>query len=425
MRRPIHKAEARRLVAGVGTVVALALIGAVGFITQTGGSLPAVRYTYVKAKFESVGTLTEGKPVAEHGIHVGVVSDIEFVDGSALVTLRLDGDKDVYKDASLSIANASALGKKYVSFESGTAAAGPLGDAVLDESHTKRAAVVEDIFTAFDPRTQRAARGTIYELSGISGHSNDLHSFLSTAPSLLADFETIAGALTTPRAELPGTISSAQRIVGRFKGSEPELARLLQNAEDTVGALSVDQAQPLSDSVAMLPSTLTDAKKALDDLRTPLADTDVALAKLQPGARALGQSTPALRAFLRGAVDPLEQVPGVSEEALPAVVDLTRTLKNARPLVEPLALAIANLETTLTQFSPYAGDAGRFFSQHDLLSGTIDGDEGKHYFAAALTGVGLFSVNGLPDPLYNPEYYPCPGTAWNHATVTNCKGGAR
>jgi phospholipid/cholesterol/gamma-HCH transport system substrate-binding protein len=198
----------------------------------------------------------------------------------------------------------------------------------------------------------------------------------------------------------------------------------MNNADATLRAVGVHRVEPLKRVVGELPATLPAAKDALDSLHAPLATTRVALKDLRPGAVALGQATPNLRGFLRDSRAPLKKVPAVSTKATAVEVDLTKTLRDARPLLAPLDSAVRSLDQLLYAFAPYAGDAGRFFSQHDLLSGTLGSDD-RHYFAAALTAVGLSSVAGLPDPLYRSEPYPCPGTAWNHATVTDCSGGAR
>jgi phospholipid/cholesterol/gamma-HCH transport system substrate-binding protein len=113
-------------------------------------------------------------------------------------------------------------------------------------------------------------------------------------------------------------------------------------------------------------------------------------------------------------------VPDVSAVADPAVKNLVQPLRDAQPLVPQVGAALSDAQTLLFGLSPYAADAGMFFSHHDLLSGTLG--PGKHYFAAMLTAAGLWSVNGLPDPTWVSEPYPDPGTSQNTSTVT---GGQR
>jgi phospholipid/cholesterol/gamma-HCH transport system substrate-binding protein len=418
---PVHRDEARKFLFGIGTLVLLVVVALVGGIVQSGGALPAKRYTYVKASFADVGILKAGKEVKTGGVRIGTVSDIDYVDGIAVATLRLDGRQDVYADATAKIGNVSALGKKFVELDPGTPGAGDLDDKGIALGQTKESTSLEDVLSALNPQTRKALQGALGELStGLAGHGGDLNAVLARSPELLADLETVAAALSSDSSDLDGTLASADRLVTRFSGRQEQVRALLRNADGTMSALAVDEGRPLQETIKELSPTLIKARSALDALDAPLKDGHVALRELKPGAVALGRSTPTLRAVLRDAVDPLEKVPPIGRSADPALKDLTTTLADARPLVQPVTSAVDSLDQLLFPFAPYAGDAGRFFSQHDLLSGTLGSDD-QHYFAAMLTGVGLFSVDGLPDPLYRSEPYPEPGTAWNHATVTDVR----
>ena len=424
----IHRDDARRMLYGVATLVGAVVVGAVGAIVQTGGTLPGKDYTFVAADFSDVGVLKAGKEVKQGGVRIGQVSAIDYVDGHARVTLRLDGNREVYKDATATVANISALGKKYVAFYPGTQDSGELGSAVLPEAQTSSYGSLEDVFSALDAPTRRHLQASLKQLGpGLAGHGADVQALLKAAPTLLDDVRKVTDAVASPEADVPGLVSSADTLVSRFRGREDQLAALMRNADKTMAGLGVDHGQPLNDTLAALPGALDEARAALDVLEKPVTDARVAVHDLRPGAAALGRSTPQLRAFLVDARTPLDQVPAVSGQAAPVLEDLTGTIADARPLVAQLQPAVESLRSLLNAFAPYAGDAGRFFSQHDLLSGTLQGTDDKHYFAALLTGPGAFSLAGVPDPLYRREVYPIPGTAWNHATVTDTRtsGGGR
>jgi len=414
-RRPVHRDEARKFVWGVVTIALAAIVFTIGGIVQTGGPVPVKSYTYVKAAFHDVGILKSGKAVKENGLRIGQVSAIEYKDGLAQVTLRLDGDRKVYSDAVATVSNVSALGKKYVDLDPGTPAAGELGDAVLPADRNGDSQSLEDALSALDPKTRTALRSSLDELGGVAGHGQDLHDVLKNAPDLLADVRTVTGAVSD--SELPGLLASADTLAGRFVGRESQIEGLIRNADKTMAALATDDGHPLAATVRQLPSTLREAKAALDALNSPLTDARVALTDLRPGGVALGRSSEDLRGFLRDSVGPLGKVPGVGKLAAPAVDNLTDTLADARPLLPTVTSSVNSLAQLLGDFAPYAGDAGHFVAQNDLLSGTLGSDD-KHYFAAMLTGLGLFSLAGAPDPLATNEWYPAPGTAWNHSTIT-------
>lgn len=423
--RPIHRDQARKVLIGTGTLLAFIAVGWVGAIVQTGGALPGRSYTYVTAMFTSVGTLDKGKPVKQDGLQIGQVSGIKYLNGQAAVTLRLDGSRKVYKNASAAVDNSSALGKKYVAFEPGTAAAGDLGSQPISAARTTAATSLEDILSFLDPKTRASLQTALNNLGqGTVGQSDNLHALLTGSPQLLNDISTLTQVLAQPNTQLPALLQSADQLAHRFDGRQAQIAALMENAAQTLKSVATDKGAPLEQTVAQLPAALTSAKSALDALYAPLGDAQSAVQVLRPGAAALGAATPNLRAFLRDSTGVLARVPNVAQIATPTLSDLTRTVSSLAPLIPNVSSAFQSLAKLLVAFAPYSGDAGRFFSQNALLSGTL-GTDSQHYFAAQLTGVGLFSIAGVPDPLYRKESYPCPGTAWNHATVTNCKAGVR
>lgn len=423
----VHRAEARTVVIGVVAVGVLLLIGWVGAIVQGGGALPGRTYTYISADFSDIGTLGEGKEVRIDGVRVGQVSGVRYVDGgTARVDMRLEGDYEVREDATAAVQNVSALGKKFVELDLGDESKGLLGDRVIAVASTQASTSLEDILADLDKPTLKALRGALGELSnGVGGHSSDLSDLLRVAPDLLTDLETVAGSLTSPKADLEGVLTSADTLVSRFEGREDELRGLLVDAGTTLEAVGVDDGKPLEDTLANLPSAMKAARRGLDAVNRPLTDVRSTVSEVRPGAGALGDATPDLRHFLTSSVPTLEQVPGVAEQADPALADLTRTIADARPLVGRVRTGVASLAAILDPLSPYADDIGRFFSQHDLLSGTLQGTDDKHYFAALVTAPGLYSVAGLPDPIHRSEAYPKPRTAWNHKTKTDARGDER
>lgn len=427
-RAPIHRDDARRTVFGVVTLLLLVLVAVVGGIVQRGGALPGRSYTYVTADFTDVGILKPGKEVRQNGVRVGQVASISYTpQHTARVVMRLEGHHVVHQDATAAIGNVSALGKKYVILDMGTDASPPMASgAVIPVSRTQRSQSLEDIVADLDPSTLQSLNGALGTLSdGLAGHSADLNAFLASSPALLANLGTVTSALSSDRADLPGLLRSTDTLVSRFRGRENELRSMLRNTAATVRAFDTGKGQALENTVANLPASLYAAKQALDSLGGPLGDAEVAVQDLRTGGGSLGAATPALRSFLVTSPPTLDKVSGVAKAAQPAVVDLTTTLAYASPLVPRVTAAVGSLAGLLEPFAPYAADVGRFFAQNALLSGTLQGDDSKHYFAALLTAPGAFSLAGVPDPLYRSEPYPKPGTGYNHHTVTDNRGSLR
>lgn len=422
MPEPVHRDHARKFLVGVATLAVLGLVAWIGVSVQGGGEVPMKSYTYVTAAFDDVGTLRDLQGVSQNGVRIGQVNSIEYTDGRAIVTMRLDGQRDVYRDARARIVNESVLGPKKVQLDPGKPNAGKLGDRAIPTSQTSDSVSLDDALSVFDERTRTALSSSLVELGGgLAGHSNDLRDAVRAAPGLLDDTGVVTAALASEEAGLPSLLAAANRLTGRFEGRQHELRDLLEQMDTTLRAVNVDGARPLDHALQVAPATLRQARRGLKSLNEPLADVRSAAATIRPGGQALGASADRLRGFLREAVVPLGKMPAVGDKAGPAVEDLTRTVSDARPLVPRVSRTVANASVLLHDLAPYATDVGRFVSQHDLLDGRFAPD--KHYFSVLLAMPGPFSASA-PDPLTETVPYPEPGgEAWrDHA---NYSGGGR
>lgn len=411
MAKPVHKNDARAFIIGGIALAIIAVVAYLGVTVQGGGQLPLKSYTYVNAAFADVGTLKKGQDVTQAGVRVGTVHSISYSHGSAVVTMRLDGDKAIYNDAHASIGNQSALGRKEVLLDPGTARAGALSDGTIPRSHTSSSTSLDDVFAVFDPRTRTSLQSGLGELgAGLGGHGQDLNDALQSAPGLVDGLNKISSAAASREADLPALLQSADRVAGHLESRSSDLADLTRQVDETVKAIATDGGDPLKRSIQELPATLTSARSGLQSLDGPLADLRVAMTRVRPGAAALAKAVPSTRAFLRSAVAPLEKVPGVSRQALPAVDALTRTMDDARPLAPRIVGSLQDAAVLLAGLAPYSTDIGHFFSEHDLLSGELSPD--KHYFSAMLSLPGLRNLS-VPDPQAQVVPYPRPnGGAW-------------
>lgn len=411
MSESVHRADARAFLVGTLAVAVALVVAYIGLAAQTGGRLPAKSYTEVSARFSDVGALKPKQKVVIAGVRVGQVSGITYDAGSALVTLRLDGTRVVHRDATAAIRTESALGRKYISLDPGSPAAGPLGSRVLNTDATASTADVDTFLSSFDPPARRGLSVGLTNLGGgLLGTGPGLNTFLDHSPSLLADGQTVLQSVTAPESNLPGLLRETEQLVGSFRGREHDIADLLVSSEKTFAAINVDEGKPLAQTLDRAPETLSAARSTLKDLEPTLDDAAVATETLRPGVRDLAAATPDLRAFLSSAPTPLRKVPDVADDAAPALASLDVLVKDARPLVRRTSRLLDDAAPFLTTFRPYVPDAARFFSNHDLLSGNFSPDE--HYFSIQMAFFGAYNAS-LPDPMYDADPYPGPGKAFD------------
>jgi phospholipid/cholesterol/gamma-HCH transport system substrate-binding protein len=122
----------------------------------------------------------------------------------------------------------------------------------------------------------------------------------------------------------------------------------------------------------------------------------------------VGDATPGVRGVFREAPDPLGRVPGVADDAKPALADLGHTFDDARPFVPKLADALSSAEEPLRVLAPYAPDIGTF--AFDISNLITNHDGWEHRLRLGVGGPTPVTVlgNQIKDA-NNP--YPAPGQA--------------
>ncbi|WP_181780145.1 MlaD family protein [Pseudonocardia pini] len=413
--KPEIRDRKRAFVVGIGGLVFVGFVLYFAFNSLAG--VPFVPRGYVKAAFDNVDSLQVRDLVRQNSKRIGSVDSIEFEDGEAVVTMKLDDSGyQAFSDASAVIWDQSALGTKFVELQPGTPAAGPLGeDEVIGQTSrtsTESSADLYQVLDTLDPDTRASAQRMLGEVgAGTVGHAGDLTDFFRTSPDLLGDLGTVSDALTSDQADLPALLRSADDLAGRFEGRAPEIASLLRQTNETLQAVSVDSGGALDASLERAPATVAHLQTALDALDEPLGHTQSAVSTLEPGAASLAAAENDLRGVLTESPPVLDRVPGVADLAEPAVEDLTDTVADARPLADRVAQALDDAETPLSVLQPYGPEIGQLFVR--LASFVSMGGADGNRYAYINANVGADSVTtGLVDSCNVAQNnYPKPGEA--------------
>lgn len=406
----VHRDEVRKTFIGVVTILGGLVIAYIGITVQGGGKLPLRDYTTVTARFDDAGTLKPAQKVTQNGIRVGQITEIKVGDKGAEVTMRLDGDREIYRDATARIGNESALGKKFIDLDPGTEKSGDLGDAVIPSEQTDSASGLDDVFAPFEPKARQGLQTALREVGGgFSGHAGDLNDVLGRGPKLLAKGEVVVDTLAAPETNLDDLLVTADSLASQFRTKSDTLATLMDEATVTLEAVNVDDTAPLRATVAQLPDVLETAEAGLKAINPPLTRTAEAVRELAPGVDALVAATPDLRGFLTESPPVARTVVEFTENAEEPLAALVPAMRDLRPVVARAQRTLSYADPLLATLRPYWADVAGMVAQHDLLSGHYSPD--KHYFSAQLTMPGIYNVT-LPDPLADVNPYPGPGNAF-------------
>lgn len=408
---PEERTLYRSILAGSLVLGIILVLLVITFQAQTG--LPFRPTTTVKAEFTDVHSLRVNDDVRENSRRVGRVSAEDIDGNNALITLDIDGHDPVYANASAEMFDISALATKFVEFNPGTPDAGPLGNRPIAAKVDTPSSDIDQVLDIFDPATLAGTQTTLRQFGGgFVGHGPDFHDVVSGAPDILRNLGTVSTDLASPQFDMPDVLRSADQLASTLHGREADIASLEQQVGKTMQGLSVDGGAPLGATLDKAPGTLRAVRPALDALDGPLADTQATMVSLQHGAQGLGNATPDLRGFLRDSVPVAGQVPGVAEQAVPQVKDLTRTTSVARPLVPRVSDALRYLDTPLEFLKPYSAEFAQLIVHlHSFVS---EGPEPNARYARVSLAPDADSVTGGLFPSgtnFRQDVYPKPGQA--------------
>lgn len=403
----------RRLSIVIGGLVVVVFLAMLGFAVTAGNGVPGTSRRSVKVAFTDVGALRKGDDVRIAGIRVGKVDRIALEGGRAVVTLSLDGNRAIYRDASaVNIAQRSALGQAYVNVSPGTPSTGtlPRGQLIVEDAKNS-AQDLTNVLDVLNAHTRKSLQSLVREVGdGASGHGADVNDALAALPHALPDLGTVSDALSGDGgSNLTALLTETHALATSFAGQQKQLAALTSHLQVTLSALGTDNGAPIAAALRQAPGTLTAVRAGLGALTQPLRSTTKAVSALQAGARSLGEATPALRAVLRDGVGPLKKVPGVAAKAVGPVQNLTTVLHDARPLAPRVARAIEDASTPLAILAPYSPEMSLLFSY--LTSALGDGDSAGHWlrFYVPLNTESVDGTVPIRDPITKRDAYPAPG----------------
>jgi phospholipid/cholesterol/gamma-HCH transport system substrate-binding protein len=414
----------RAVVLGAGVLIFFVALVTLSLVSQQG--LPFAPRTTVKAAFEDVGALRTGDDVRMANVRVGYVQQVDLVDAAhaptgqsklAIAILKLDGERPVYNNAqaiTASVGARSALGQKFVELNPGDPSAGLLPpDAVVPPVHTIGAQELSDVLAVLDVPTRQAIGSFVRNVGGgLAGRGEDFNVAAQALPDVLPDLGTVSAAFANNGGrDTAALLRSTNELSVSFAGRQEQIGQLLGKLDRTFAALNADGGGPLAQTLQMSPSVLRDTRKALQSLDTPLANTAQAARDLRPGGESLGKATPDFRGFVTDSRSPLDKVPGVSDDAQPALGDLRDTVDKARPLTPMLVDAFGRGGPLAQLVSPYSPEAALFFT--NATDALKNGNDSYHWLRVD-TGLNADSAfDAISTPIRNPlqgrDAYPAPG----------------
>jgi phospholipid/cholesterol/gamma-HCH transport system substrate-binding protein len=243
--------KTNELKVGLAVIISLViLIG--GIMWGKGFSLSASRYP-IQVVFTSVGGLENGANVMANGVVKGRVKNIEFMDGSILVTASLDKEVRIYSDYSITIESPTVMA----------------GNALSIYTGTERPEVdISKPLKGDDPMSMSAMAAEVKEFAGkievTLGHLN----------SLLVNMNTVVGDSTNQEnlnSLLADAAESARQASQLLSENRQKITASLDKL-DTILQNTSDLTETANERMGRTLDGVDSAMVAIDDLATGLRE---------------------------------------------------------------------------------------------------------------------------------------------------------
>ncbi len=249
------------------------------------------------------------------GVDVGSIGRVRRIGNHAEVDLLLDQHIPVYRNATAALRPHTPFeGTTFVDLFPGSPGAGRLGSAPIPISHTSVFVSAGDVLSTFTAPVRQAFQVIVSQLAealaapGRTGLSTAIHN----APALLQQTSVVAPALRGPRqTELRQMIRPLAYTVDALAGTNGELQSAIHNASRTLDAVAVDEARPFDASLGQLPSALSSATAAGQQIVGVLHQAEKASVTLTGTLRQIPATTRPLTGVLKRAAAIFPAVPPV------------------------------------------------------------------------------------------------------------------
>jgi phospholipid/cholesterol/gamma-HCH transport system substrate-binding protein len=292
----------------------------------------------------------QGQTLRVAGVRVGDVSDVELVDGRAVVTFAVDRDSlPIYEDATILMRPLTGLRDMFFSLDPGTRAAGEIEEGdTLPLANTAPDVPLDQILEALDNDNQAYLRAILVGGGqGLEGRGRDLARVLGSLGPINRDLERLNTAVAERDENLSRLIHNFSLLTRSIGNQDRDLTRLVTASNDALAAIASEDPD-VRHAVQFLPGALEETRSALAAARGLGAELGPAFNSLRPFARnlpELNRSTTELaetvtpvirdeiRPFVRSARQPIGDIRGAARGLSKTAPDLESVLGNLNQFV--------------------------------------------------------------------------------------------
>jgi phospholipid/cholesterol/gamma-HCH transport system substrate-binding protein len=410
MRTAIRK-HLRDFIAIVALVVLAAVVG--GYILAhqriyLPGWVPVFGRSYytLKGEFSTAQAITpgQGQTVDIAGVQVGEISNVDLVDGRAVVTMRIKPRyDDVYPNATMLLRPKTGLKDMIVELDPGSSAGGKRleSGATIPVSQTQPDVNLDEILSSLDVDTRNYLQLLLNgAATGLDGQGRDLAQVFRRFDPTAQDIEQITRLVAQRRTNLRRVIHNFGLITNELGSRDTQLQTFVSSS-NAVFRRFADQTDSLQKMLDLLPGTLQQTRTALVRTKRFADQLGPTLEALRPTARALGPALAATRPFLQQSTPVIEhQLAPFTTTATPVVKSLRGASSDLAAGAKPLSTAFGSLNDlfNLLAYNPPGKQEGYLFYVawlNHLMNNNLTGQDALGPVRRAVVGVSCTSSSGL------------------------------
>jgi phospholipid/cholesterol/gamma-HCH transport system substrate-binding protein len=342
--------EHSRDVLAVAGLVVLGLVSTWIIVQNQRLRVPFIEETpfQLKAELETAQAVApgQGQTVRVAGVRVGDVGDVEYEDGTAVVTMDIDREfLPVYQDATVLLRPTTGLKDMFLELDPGTPAAGEFDDGgEIPVANTAPDVNLDEILEALDSDTQAYLRLLLTGAGdGLENNGENLGEVLGSLGPINKGLARLNGEVAKRKENLARLVHNMNIFFGRLGQEDAEIAAVIDSSNSALSAIAGEDLD-VRRATGLLGPTLRDTRIALAEtndlatiLKPALADLRPFARRLKPINESLGQLARTtrsdikhrIRPFVRAAREPVRDLRPASKslaDATPRLVTVARKL---------------------------------------------------------------------------------------------------
>ncbi|WP_435769044.1 MlaD family protein [Nocardioides sp. SYSU DS0651] len=312
------------------------------------------------------------------GVQVGRITEAKPTDrGLAKITMSIEPDQEIYRNARVVIRTKSPLNVMYVTVDPGDASAGKLPeDAVIPVSQTDQAVQPNEVLDKLDERARAGLTSLLNESDvALAAGPVNLGDGLQSTGGAMRSWQPVLDEIALRREHLGNLVSALAGIANAVGKDDQRMADLTQAAQQTLGALAARD-DKLAAALKQLPGFATEVKDSMKSVEKLANQLDPTLRNLSSASEELPKSlkdlrgtVKAIRKFVNGADPVLDKARPVLADLRPLAANLDNALGHLRPVTATLPSATKRIVPWMEDLAAFVYQTSSSFSLYDANGG--------------------------------------------------------